>query len=104
MSWVLAPRGVTKSLQGCEKWILHKILHRYDNQKKSQLFFFDEKKSFRKKIEDFRQNIFLHFDFVVVFHLKILNGTQLRNRKIPEKFPKKYFPIFKIIFFDEKKS
>ena len=37
-----------KSLQGCEKWILRKILHRYSDSKKFSTFFFDRKKYFSK--------------------------------------------------------
>ena len=49
--FALAPRGVAKSHWGCEKWIPHKILHRYDNPKKFWTFFFDKKQKFRNFLD-----------------------------------------------------
>ena len=37
---------LAKSLRGCQKWILQKILHRSSDPKKSQLLFFIEKNNF----------------------------------------------------------
>ena len=44
-SLAVAPRGVAKSLRGCEKSILYKILHRSSDPKKFPNFFFSSKKN-----------------------------------------------------------
>ena len=47
------PEILVKSLQGCEKWTLQKILHRYSDPKKISTFFSSTKKYFEKIIFKF---------------------------------------------------
>ena len=91
--------GVRKSLHGYEKSIPDKILHRSSGPKKSQLFFSSKKIILKMKkylgggVQNFEKyNIFSKeiFDFPLK---KFLNFENF------EKFPKKHFFIFKIIFF-----
>ena len=44
-SLAVAPRGVAKSLRGCEKSILYKILHRFSDPKNFPTCFFRRKKN-----------------------------------------------------------
>ena len=46
--WLKEQLNDIKSLQGCEKWILRKILHRYSDSKKFSTFFFRSIFFFRK--------------------------------------------------------
>ena len=52
---VVAPRGVAKSLRGCEKSILYKILHRI--KKKSNFFFSSKKKQLKKQKKNLKSYV-----------------------------------------------
>ena len=99
-----------KSLQGCEKWILCKILHR-SNSPKNPNFFID---FFWKKMKN--ENVFLEifskkhiFDFFDQKKSRYFSDIFCFQKKscqymFWEKFPKNIFSFSKIIFFRWKKS
>ena len=58
--------AVVKSLRGCEKWILHKILHRFSGPKKFPTFFFRRKKNQLSK-KYFLKNIFFPSRILKIF-------------------------------------
>ena len=95
-------------LQGCEKWIPHTILHRYDNQKKNSTFIFSLKKIILKmKSEDI---FFLDQQFFVIQKKIITKFGFFVNEKIFFRnisiflIKKNIFLFSKLFFFNEKKS
>ena len=81
-----------KSLQGCEKWILRKILHRYSDSEKISTFFFGSKKNIfrtmkKTKLKMVKNNIFL---VRIWKKMKISFGKIFYNHIF-----KKYFSFFK---------
>ena len=98
VSCPVSAKILVKSLRGCEKWILQKILHRYSDSKIFSTFFFRPKKYFlnlkKKLIIDFflvRKKIFLTkslpkiFVFRKIFSIfqrKIFSTEKKKLRKI----------------------
>ena len=88
-----------KSLQGCEKWILRKILHRYSDSKIFSTFFFGRKKYFLKM-----KNIFLKMlKNVVIENFPKGNFEKLKSLK-EFSFSEKYFSFSENYFFRLKKK
>ena len=98
---LLAPRGVAESPRGCEKSILHEILHRFSGPKNFPTFFFHRKKIILKMKKYFFGNIFRKN----IFFIEKKSFIFFNEKNIfAEHVPKKIFFHFNIIFFSLKKK